>query len=80
MAISEMWGAKALTPAHCTAKGVGGPSGPTHQPAPNLTAIKAPARPTQGATCFLFLLPPARNRSANKALPEILLWPLINCD
>ena len=80
MAISEVWGAKALTWAHSTAKGAGGPSGPTHQPALNLSPVKAPARPTQGATCFLLLLPPARNRSANKALPEVLLRPLTNRD
>ena len=58
-------------------------SGPTHRsaPAPALTPFKGPALPHWGSEQGYLLLvftPSCCSTSPNKALPEFLVWPLIN--
>ena len=53
------------------------PSGPTpgHTPTLIRNQLASPQRASKG-TCYLSSLPPAA--SPNKALPEFLVWPLVN--
>ena len=48
---------------------------------PTFTLCNEPALPSRGANkrnCYLFFTHPCHCRSPNKALPEFLVWPLIN--
>ena len=60
------------SPEHSTTKGAGGP---TSGHAPTLTPYKQPAHPTSGRERGKLL---HVSGGPNKALPEFLVWPLIN--
>ena len=73
-----------MPPAQGTTEGVGKPPEP---PCPNpgptpLTPCKesAPSPPwgESKGICYFFSLHPCYNRGPRKALPEFLVWPLIN--
>ena len=67
-----------MSPAHSTTKGVGGP---TSGHAPTLIPYKQPAHPTSGreqGKLLHVLSALCCSGGPNKALPEFLVWPLIN--
>ena len=57
------------------------PSGPTPGHTPTLTPHKEPACPPSGSeqgNLLLVFAPSCGGRGPNKALPEFLIWPLVN--
>ena len=74
-----------MPPAHNTSRGWANhpshASGPTPGHTPTLTPYKEPAHPLLGneqGNLLLVFVPPCGSRGPNKALPEFLVWPLIN--
>ena len=71
----------ACTPLEGWAEHLSRPSSPTPEYTPTLTPYKEPARPALGSeqgNLLLVFTPSCDCRGPNKALPEFLVWSLVN--